>query len=64
MAQGGDWSGYLQAVAASLRIGGPLPQAPGRWPFKEVEMCLEAVLRAVNKGGALVWPWPSACLTV
>ena len=53
VALGGEWSGYLQAVASSLVVGGPLPQAPVRWPLKEVEMCLEALLTAVNKGGAL-----------
>ncbi|CAE8640292.1 unnamed protein product [Polarella glacialis] len=39
---------YLRAVADSLDAGGPLPQAPARWPLGEAVRCIELVVRAAN----------------
>ena len=49
--EGHKVSGYLHSVSSSLEAGGPLPQVPLRWPLAEVEVCLQAALRAINGEG-------------
>ncbi|CAK0903091.1 unnamed protein product, partial [Prorocentrum cordatum] len=40
--------GYLESVAASVTNGGPLPQAPVRWPLEEVLQSMDLLARAAN----------------
>lgn len=49
--EGAEVTGYLHSVKSSLDAGGPLPQAPLRWPLAQVEVTIQAALRAMNGQG-------------